>query len=126
VLENLAPAQCRFRSRVAAQLEMAMPANEEIGERAMSSEAGALVKSDHRRYGDAKGLTAVPDLVNDREKFPVASARCSVIADSGGDRLRQLRIAWPEHKPDQRAGPNIAGATTRRRDLAIAGERWGA
>ncbi|NQV10292.1 MAG: Crp/Fnr family transcriptional regulator [Cyanobacteria bacterium] len=57
--------------------------------------AGALVTSDHRRYGDAKALTACRILVMNREKFlfAVQEAPMFVIELLGSidSRLRQLK-----------------------------------
>ena len=57
--------------------------------------AGALVTSDHRRYGNAKALTACKVLVMNREKFLFAVQESPMFAiellGSIDQRLRQLK-----------------------------------
>jgi CRP-like cAMP-binding protein len=63
--------------------------------------AGALVTQDHRRYGDARALTACRLLVMNREKFLFAVQESPMFAiellASIDHRLRQLKITDVRH-----------------------------
>ncbi|MCX5950476.1 MAG: cyclic nucleotide-binding domain-containing protein [Cyanobacteria bacterium] len=63
--------------------------------------AGALVTQDHRRYGDARSVTACRLLVMNREKFLFAVQESPMFAiellASIDQRLRQLKITDGRH-----------------------------
>ncbi len=63
--------------------------------------AGALVTQDHRRFGDARAMTACRLLVMNREKFLFAVQESPMFAvellASIDQRLRQLKITDRRH-----------------------------